>query len=106
MSELEKAARMALAVLESWQQPSESLLDGHHWPICWTQAGTVSVTLVPRVLKNNYRAPALLNVEMLELGRQHNMAINLLREALIFNAMDNAMERMVEKITRDIWGGE
>ena len=64
------------------------------------------MTLVPRVLKNNYRAPALLNVEMLELGRQHNMAINLLREALIFNAMDNAMERVVEKITRDIWGGK
>lgn len=82
MSNLEKAARQALAVLEDWQNPRESGVEEHKWPIHWTLRNSVTVTLVPRMLSNKCRASTLISLEMAELGRQHNMAIDALRAAL------------------------
>lgn len=83
MSDLEKAARQALDVLEEWQNPPH-LPDFclEEWPIKWTDRGTVTITLTPRLLKGRGRSRRLLAVEKIILGELHNSAIVRLRTAL------------------------
>jgi len=82
MSELEKAARQALDVLEAWQRPFGPFFHLEEWPIKWTDYGAVTITLTPRLLRNRQRSGELQSVEQTELGKAHNAAIDKLRATL------------------------
>lgn len=82
MSEIEKAARQALDVLEGWQRPFGPFFHLEEWPIKWTDDGSVTITLTPQLLRNRQRSGVLQSVEQLELGKAHNSAINRLRAVL------------------------
>lgn len=81
MTELERAARLALEVLLDWQKNPVIDLELGDWPIRWLNNGEVSVTLTPRLLANGNRSKVL-NATQRHLGKTHNMAIGALQDAL------------------------
>jgi hypothetical protein len=98
MSDLQKAAEQALAVLESWQKPFGPFFHLEEWPITWTEHGSVTITLIPRLLKNRQRSGQLQSVEM-NLGQEHNKVIDRLRAALAAKSLSTQAKPDKPQIT-------